>query len=608
MLTIEARDGFARVAAWQRGAQALRVPEVLWAGTPRVQPPVFARALLREDGHEDERGGLPVVRDLGSVFAPRGAGMERALLLIPPDLPYPPLVGDAMLQAAQALNARQAGCGPGAAVVLAQPGFAHDAPVAVLAHARARFAQPREFADAVLRARRSAGPEALLYAPGLGLPHELALLGYVGVDLVDSLAAMLAARRGQFLAPDGALQAAKLRERPCACPACASGSEGYAWLRDHNAWAVETELRRVREAIRAQRLRELAEARARAWPEGIALLRVLDLEHHDAFALRCPVARSGPMVLGSKESLWRPEVERFRRRLAQYRKPESARVLLLLPCSARKPYSESRTHAILGKALGHVPNVDAVHRVVLTSPLGVVPMELELVSPAAHYDLPVTGHWDRDERALVQQALRELLERNRYDRVVVHLGCVERDLVAEGLRDHEHTVVDDDPLAPKSLELLQQRLRDALQGMPPVRWQRRLLDDMAARARWQFGEGAEALVVNARVEGRYPWLKLKGPEGQRAMLTQERGLLSLTMHGARPLLPLGRFQVGIDDFQPRGGVLAPGVRSATADIRPEDEVLVVHQGELRGVGKAVVCGEDMAGLERGEVVKVRHHA
>lgn len=605
MLTIEARDGFARTARWDRAGQVVRTPEVLWAATPRVQPPAWARIQLVEG---DAASDKPAVRDLGSVFAPRAAGAQPSLLLLPPDLPYPALAGPDMVQAAQALNAQAAGCGPGAALTVTVPSFVHDAEVAVLAHAKARFTLAREFAAAVVEARRTMGPAALLYAPGLGLPHELAMLAYVGVDLTDSVPAMLAARRGKFLTSDGALEGAALKERPCVCPACESSAEGYAWLRDHNAWAVETELRRVREAIRAQRLRELVEARVRAWPEGIALLRVLDLEHHAAFAARAPTVRTGPMLLGSKESLWRPEVERFRRKLAGYRKPASARVLLLAPCSARKPYSESKTHAFLGKALSHVKNVDAVHRVVLTSPLGVVPMELEMVSPAAHYDLPVTGHWDRDERALVQDALRSLLANNAYDRVLVHLDCVERDLIAEVVPNHEHTVVDDDPLSPKSLELLQATLGDALVDAPPVRWQQRLRDEMASRARWQFGEGAEVLADKAHVEGRYPFLKLIGPEGQRAMLTPDRGQLSLTMHGARLLQALGRFQVEIDDFLPRGGILAPGVQRATLDIQPEDEVLVVHQGQLRAVGKAVVCSEDLGKLRKGEVVKVRHHA
>ena len=33
----------------------------------------------------------------------------------------------------------------------------------------------------------------------------------------------------------------------------------------------------------------------------------------------------------------------------------------------------------------------------VTSPLGLVPRDLEEVWPAGHYDIPVTGDWTRDE-------------------------------------------------------------------------------------------------------------------------------------------------------------------------------------------------------------------
>ena len=42
---------------------------------------------------------------------------------------------------------------------------------------------------------------------------------------------------------------------------------------------------------------------------------------------------------------------------------------------------------------------DAVHQVIVTAPLGLVPRELEEIWPAANYDIPVTGEWDADELA-----------------------------------------------------------------------------------------------------------------------------------------------------------------------------------------------------------------
>ena len=63
---------------------------------------------------------------------------------------------------------------------------------------------------------------------------------------------------------------------------------------------------------------------------------------------------------------------------------------MLLP---RKPYSSSRSHKAFRRAINH----SSAHEVIVTSPLGLVPRDLEEVWPAGHYDIPVTGDWTLDE-------------------------------------------------------------------------------------------------------------------------------------------------------------------------------------------------------------------
>src|SRR5207249_7612127 len=106
-----------------------------------------------------------------------------------------------------------------------------------------------------------------------------------------------------------------------------------------------------------------------------------------------------------------------------YAKPPSARVLLLLPCSARKPYSASRSHRRFREAIQACKNPSVVHEVIVTSPLGLIPRELERFYPAGAYDIPVTGDWSRDEAAVVADDLEAFGESNRYDSVVAHLGA-----------------------------------------------------------------------------------------------------------------------------------------------------------------------------------------
>jgi archaeosine synthase len=322
-----------------------------------------------------------------------------------------------------------------------------------------------------------------------------------------------------------------------------------------------------------------------------------------------PLLRADRLYATSKESLDRPEVVRFRRRLARrYRKPTSARVLVLLPCSATKPYALSKTHRILFSALDRVRNRGAVHEVVLTSPLGVVPRELENLYPANSYDLPVTGHWDEDEKRMIQDALVALLERSRYDHVVVHLDEVEMEIAQPALPDFHYTV-ERDPLSPESLENLAATLNKLADASPRVPWPERALDDMSSLARFQFGEAGHVLVEGAAVKGKAPFLRLLDAESgeQIAMTTQDRGYLSLALEGGRRLIEEGHYRVEIDDFVPRGTIFAVGVKGADAEVAPEDEVVLHHAGQFRGVGRALAPGVEMGAMRKGACVSVRHH-
>ena len=56
----------------------------------------------------------------------------------------------------------------------------------------------------------------------------------------------------------------------------------------------------------------------------------------------------------------------------------------------------------------------------VTSPLGLVPRDLEEIWPASHYDIPVTGDWTNDELIRTQTMLDSLLSRHNYNLVINH--------------------------------------------------------------------------------------------------------------------------------------------------------------------------------------------
>ena len=61
------------------------------------------------------------------------------------------------------------------------------------------------------------------------------------------------------------------------------------------------------------------------------------------------------------------------------------------------------------------------HELIVTSPLGLVPRELETIYPAGHYDVPVTGYWDAEECAFISGILTRYFKRHPYRRIIAHL-------------------------------------------------------------------------------------------------------------------------------------------------------------------------------------------
>jgi archaeosine synthase len=261
----------------------------------------------------------------------------------------------------------------------------------------------------------------------------------------------------------------------------------------------------------------------------------------------------------------------------------------------------------------------------MTSPIGVVPQELETTYPAQHYDSVVTGDWSEDEIGFVAEVLRRYLERNDYSRVVAHVPedgyreiCerVEGDPAID--LDFEYTCVDH-PTTDESLG----ELNAALEGEPAYSKREREHNTVRAIADYLLGDGAGDDLfggpgeADVRTTGRYPKLQVWGddpdagregePGEQLATMVPQYGTLSFTLAGARRWVandaPTKR--VEIDEFVPRGSVLAPGVVDADAEIRVGDEV-VVEGPKAFAVGRAAMSGPEMAGSTRGVAVEVRH--
>ena len=589
MFEIEARGGLGRSGTWTRAGRTLPTPLVLFLHRSSRPAPTYAEALFVSERSEDSRFQ---VRVSGSFFFPRignhpddlppAKGMPLSMADL--EIPEEGAVGELAIMTAEADLAKSSGAD---AVFLANgPEFERS---------------PREFVAAMGRLREALGPAKVVAVTGLASPSNVSILVYAGIDVVDSSRMMLDSARGLFHTSDGTVPVSEADLAACGCPACTTNGD----LQSHNESALHREVLLVRNHLAHGRLRELVERRLANAPWNTAVVRHLDLRGYDWVEPYTAVA-GGAMLAYSHESLHRPEIVRFRRRIRErYRKPPSARILLLLPCSARKPYSASRSHRRFRDAILGSENPSVVHEVIVTSPLGLIPRELERFHPARDYDIPVTGDWSRDEAAIVIEDLSAFVGTNQYDAVVAHLGA-EAPIVRAALPDALLSTKDH-PTSEDSLVALTRTLDQVTSSVRPVAKGARFAEEMSNIARFQFGDAGQGLVEGATFRGRFPDVRvLRG--GQQVAMHTARGMLSLTLRGGEVLSKSDAYWVEIEDFLPVGNIFAVGVRDAAREIRPGDEVAVRHEGEVRAVGTARLGWREMRDLKRGEAVHVRHVA
>ena len=485
--------------------------------------------------------------------------------------------------------------------------------VFIVVNAYQLFQQPRNFVNFIVELREKIGYQKMIYPPSIGDPTNLALLSYMGIDLFDSTSAITAARNDILLFSNGKYNKNELQELPCDCPSCSkfAGKPSDMKFQDilnHNYCEILKEIKHIRNAINQGNLRGLVETRVKADPNLTAILRNLDTDHYDYLEKRTPITSNAKVYANSKESLLRPDIRRFQKRvIVNYKKPKSAKILLLLPCSAKKPYSFSKSHRFFRDKLITAGNPFVVHEVIVTSPMGLVPRELELVYPASSYDIPVTGVWDEDEKKMIRTLLTTYLKTNKYDKIISHLPKGIMDFVEDLLKNPEKTCIDR-PTSDKSLEKLSKVLKKTVNDYDLVKPQTRLVNDMQGFASYQFGKKtAEQLLKDCSIGGRYPYQKIMHNNTQLGMVTKERGLISLTINGAKIIAKSKKYWVKIyDDFTLKGSVFAPGVKDADEGIRIGDEVVVIKNSKLCAVGVAQMNGDEMKESSHGEAVKVRH--
>ena len=216
----------------------------------------------------------------------------------------------------------------------------------------------------------------------------------------------------------------------------------------------------------------------------------------------------------------------------------------------------------------------------VTSPLGLVPRDLEEVWPAGHYDIPVTGDWTQDEINRVTGMLDSLVSKNKYRVIINHSGLeysssIEVIDTRQGSSATSHEALD--------------RLSEAvaLQMQTKKRSGEKInIDNFRSVAR--FHHLNDKWLDGIKVRGRFPRWKILKDDEQIAMWAPERGSFSLAKACVGILEScdsLKRIRLK-ENLKWKGDVNLVNLESFDNTIRKGEDVLVMQGSQCIGLARA----------------------
>lgn len=434
-------------------------------------------------------------------------------------------------------------------------------------------------------------PNILIYAPGVPLTY-IPFLAYLGVDLFDSLfIRMISSIPTQYseIIPEYPIK-----------------SESFLQI-----------LQVTRKRLEISKLRDLVRFYSNSFPPLKSLLRIID----GRIQLEVGTPIYGPRTLycTDETDFTRPEVARFRERIrTRYSPPLGLSGIIFLPCSAKKPYSKSKSHLIFEKtirrSLKKIRN--QFERIILTSPLGVVPRNLEYTFPAAHYDIPTTGDWSAIEKKHLTEDIVDLLQKiNSSTPLVGYVKGTEREILAKACQKEHHKI----HLIPEEVQSLFSNmglkyfatiLEEAFSDVEAAPSVVSNINFLRMIADFQFGKdiGLQLIPENVKIHGRREFgLRVFLENKYLLSFRPESGFLSLSLMAGNRILGFTNNVVTFDGVKIEGStIFSKAISEADPEIRPNDEVLIINkEGNLIATGISYLSGDLLVNMDSGKGIRIR---
>ncbi|MFX1443459.1 MAG: DUF5591 domain-containing protein [Promethearchaeota archaeon] len=501
----------------------------------------------------------------------------------------------------------------------------------------------RKIIDFVLNLKQKLDNNIILIASGRIIPNFYPILVYLGIDLVDSSFLLYLSSENFYNSLEYLLPIYKIKYLPCSCRACRGelknlqeekySSEKISLLSLHNLISAKTYMNKIIQYLNYEDFRAFVEKSSLDDTNLISMLRILDKKYFDLIKYETPITQKNKKVncLGSL-SYHRPDFQVFRERTIMAFEPEQqTRLIILFPCSAGKPYSESKSHKKFLSILRKYPEFPDFQEIILTSPLGAIPRQLENVYPANSYDISVTGDWNEEEIKISADMLIKLLE--KYDPdipIICHLEGEYLEILNRVKKELKHkfyfTEISQSLTTKESLQSLKSLVDSKIKDFSPDEsiskklylsktWDRKfnkILD-------YQYGKGSGIKILSNGIKIRkgkpHTHIEILASKTNNSLgvFNYSTGQIDLSIKGASLLAPSSETAkiIVFNGKKMSGNTLfRPGVLEFSQNLVPYDNVIILDEQKenIVGMGHIIIGSNVLRNTKTGRVAIIYESA
>ncbi len=498
------------------------------------------------------------------------------------------------------------------------------------------FSKFRGILKTIVKIKQDLDNNLAIMASGRVIPKFYPILVYLGIDIIDCSYLLYLSSKNFYDTIEYMLPIYRLKELPCSCVVCRkklkmllekkNSQEKIDLLCTHNLITAKTYINKIIQYLNFEDYRAFVEKTSLDDTNIISLLKVIDKEYFNYLKNETPIMQKVKKVncLGPS-SYYRPDFQLFRERVVERFEPEpGTRLIILLPCSATKPYSESPSHKRFLRVLRKFREFPSFQEIIITSPLGAIPRQLENIYPVNSYDISVTGEWDDTELQVASNMFQDLIA--KYDKdipIISHLGkddakvavWAELELYVNLIHTGHKNITSE--IALKALEEAIKRIIDNEDFKIEV--DKGITDSWSRKFRkildYQYGIGSGEKVIPNGVKIRRnrenTQLQLIEPNAKINLgsLRFNTGQIALSLKGAERFAPFDKLsKYLVFDGEKIGGntLFRPGVIEYSPDLLPEEIALILNKTktEIIGLGQLFVSSNFIKNSKSGRIAKV----